>query len=505
MSPETVARLRGMGIELDEGYDFLASALQKSRQKSENQTFSIQSIRVIPKSEYKFGETIELEITSKGIKNQNINFKIQVFDDDSEAGVGKDIPLTTINTPANNNLIKVKIPFTLKMQDLAFRTFEGEKVDCYFKVSYQSNQYSESIESERIEVSRNESLDYTEYYGQQIGTPINTSSLAHKKAILVLNEKSQTIAFILPDEKLFIWVNDGKFQGYFEDGIKANKSTYDSYVTDKISRKTEPISWGIYLSSRDSGEFVLNLIDDPKATLTGLGKALTKIVTLDFDIEKVWERIQKADATDASYVVSCIMMARMASGPSKGLINGVKKAFPAIAKKDLHKLAEIIEYYAARSANKLYAGAGGAILTWTEILIIFVKALKFEAKITQELLKKYPLTDGYIHITRLYLKVNNVVSIADNCIFNTNTGKWILNETKYGIANKLRKNQQVIENAIKAHGFLEIRTVTNKLPKIIQEPPYNIAQGSSIKISEILRSHSMDVKITNETIKSTWP
>ena len=95
MSPETVARLRGMGIELDEGYDFLASALQKSRQKSENQTFSIQSIRVIPKSEYKFGETIELEITSKGIKNQNINFKIQVFDDDSEAGVGKDIPLTT--------------------------------------------------------------------------------------------------------------------------------------------------------------------------------------------------------------------------------------------------------------------------------------------------------------------------------------------------------------------------------------------------------------------------
>ena len=465
---------------------------------------SIQSIRIIPKSEYKFGETIELEITSKNIKNQNINFKIQVFDDDSEGGIGYDILLTTVNVNAVSDIIKVKIPFTLKMQDLAFGTFEGEKADCYFKVSYQNNQYSESIESERIEVSRNGSLDYKEYYGQQISTPLNTSGLTHKMAILVLNEKSQTIAFIMPDEKLFIWVNDGKFQGYFEDGIKANKETYDSYVTDKINRKTEPLSWGLHLASRDSGEFVLNLIDDPKATLTGLGKVLAKIATLDFDIEKVWERIQKADATDASYVVSSIMMARMASGPSKGLVNGVKKVFPAIAKKDLHKLAEIIEFYAARSANTLYSGAGGAIKTWAEILIIFKKALEFEALITKELLKKYPIAEGYIHISRLYLYANNVVSIADNCIFNTNTGKWILNETKYGIWNRLRKNQQTIENAIKADGFLEIRTVTDKL-KVFEDALPNLEQGSSIKVSEILRSHSIDGKITSETIKSTWP
>ncbi|WP_396193372.1 hypothetical protein [Flavobacterium sp.] len=502
MTSEKLAEFRAKGMLLDPKFDRLAQIGDK-RKKEEDLNGSIQTIRIIPKSEYKFGETIEIEITSKGLKNQNITFKIQVFDDDSEGGIGNEVLLATVNVNAISDIVKVKIPFTIKMQDLAFGTFEGEKADCYFKVSYQNNQYSESIESERIEVSRNESLDYSEYYGQQIATPLNTSGLTHKKAVLVLNEKSQTIAYILPDEKLFIWVNDGKFQGYFEDGIKTNKATYDSYVQDKISRKTEPISWGLYLASRDSGEFVLNLIDDPKATLTGLGKALTKIATLDFDIEKVWERIQKADATDASYVVSCIMMARMASGPSKGLVNGVKKVFPAIAKKDLHKLAEIIEFYAARSANKLYSGAGGAVLTWSEILVIFVKALKFEAKITQELLKKYPIADGYIHISRLYLKVNNVVSIADNCIFNTNTGKWILNETKYGIANKLRKNQQTIENAIKADGFLEIRTATRKLEEA--GLPAVIEQGTPIKISEILRSHSMDGKIINTTIQTTWP
>lgn len=79
-----------------------------------------------------------------------------------------------------------------------------------------------------------------------------------------------------------------------------------------------------------------------------------------------------------------------------------------------------------------------------------------------------------------------------------------MNETKYGITNTLRKNQKVIENAIKANGFVEIRTVTNKLPEKIIKNPYNIVQGSNIKISKILRSHSMDGKITSETIKSTW-
>lgn len=464
---------------------------------------TIQSVTIVAKNKYKFGEVIEIEIRSINLKNSGINFKIQVFDDDSEAGIGIDVPLATVNTPVNADLVKVKILFSSKMQDLAFGVNEGNSADCYFKISYQNKQYSESIESERVEVYRNENLYYQEYQGQQISTPINTSSLTHKSAVLVVNEKSQTIAFILPDERLFIWVNDGKFQGYFEDGVKANKETYDSYVTDKISRKLEPISWAIYLSGRDSGEFVLNLIDDPKATLTGLGKALAKIATLDFDIEKVWERIQKADATDATYVVSCIMMARMASGPSKGLVNGVKNVFPAIAKKDLHKLAEIIEFYAIRSANKLYSGAGGTIKTWAEILIIFKKALEFEALITKELLKKYPIAEGYIHISRLYLYANNVVSIADNCIFNTNTSKWILNETKYGIWNRLRKNQQTIENVIKANGFLEIRTVTDKL-KVFEDALPNLEQGSSIKISEILRSHSMDGKITSETIKSIW-
>jgi hypothetical protein len=476
MTSEKLAAFRAKGMLLDTKFDRLA-VIGDKRKKEEDLNGSIQTIRIIPKSEYKFGETIEIEITSKGLKNQNITFKIQVFDDDSEGGIGNDTLLATINVNVLTDIVRVKIPFTIKMQDIAFGTFEGEKADCYFKVSYQNNQYSESIESERIEVSRNESLDYSEYYGQQIATPLNTSGLTHKKAVLVLNEKSQTIAFILPDEKLFIWVNDGKFQGYFEDGVKTNKVTYDSYVTDKISRKTEPISWGLYLASRDSGEFVLNLIDDPKATLTGLGKALTKIVTLDFDIEKVWERIQKADATDASYVVSCIMMARMASGPSKGLVNGVKKVFPGIAKMDLHKLAEIIEFFSARSANKLYSGTGGAIKTWAEILIIFKKALEFEALITKELLKKYPIAEGYIHISRLYLYANNVVSIADNCIFNTNTQKWILNETKYGIWNKLRKNQEVIDRAIRADGLLEIRSISDRIPEIIRKPPYDIAQG----------------------------
>jgi hypothetical protein len=322
------------------------------------------------------------------------------------------------------------------------------------------------------------------YFTQQIFNPKGDSVYIQDNAVSILNANKQTVAFITPEEKLFVWLDEYEWQGYFEDGIKKYNKSYIFYVRDKIEREESPISWGLYLVTADTGEFVLNLLTDPKNTITGLGLALKKIVTLDFSIAETWDRIQRADATDATYVVSTIMMSYLASRLGK------------VPKDDIHKFAEIIEDVAQKGSKKL---------TWAEILELFKKALVFEANITKELLKKYPIAEGYIHVSRLYLKVNNVVSIADNCIYNTITEKWILNETKYGIRNALRRNQQVIENTIKKDGLLEIRTATEKLPKEFKNLSPKIEQGSSIKISEILRSHSMNGKITSETIKSIWP
>ena len=91
-----------------------------------------------------------------------------------------------------------------------------------------------------------------------------------------------------------------------------------------------------------------------------------------------------------------------------------------------------------------------------------------------------------------------VISIADNLIYNSRTGKFILNETKYGVSNTLRRNQKVLEDAVKAGKQVEIRTTTDKLS-------HGLKQGDRIStIEKIVRSHSIDGTITNNTIKTIW-
>ena len=110
--------------------------------------------------------------------------------------------------------------------------------------------------------------------------------------------------------------------------------------------------------------------------------------------------------------------------------------------------------------------------------------------------------EGFSVTSQVYLKVDGVMSIADDIIYNSKTKQFILNETKYGVSNTLRKNQQFIENAIKAGKEIEIRSlegIRDATNKVVA------TQGQKIKISKILRSNSVDGTITSNTIKTTWP
>ncbi len=492
---EQLARWREQGFQFDDFYDQVA--VDKKEKDEEDGGGSVTDVRILSRPPYKFGDSIEVEIMTKGLSRKNTILTIELLDDDSVLGIGEDVQLYKATHTLNSDILRIKIPLTDKMQNRAFGSWEGDSADCFVKVSYKDGKYAGVVESKRIEIKYNEALAYEAYMEQRITNPSGKGDVTHRDAVLVLNDKNQTIAFITPDEKLFLWVKEPRWEGYFEDGKKAYKSSYIAYIEDAINRQVEPVSWGIYLAATDSGQFVIDLIDNPKETVTGLGKALKKIITLDFDIEAVWQRIQEASPTDVSYVVSCILMSRMASVPSKGVVKGVRRSFAAVPKKDLHKLSEIIEYYAQVQ--------GIRPITWPELLALFDKALKFERMVTQELLKKYPVSQGYIHIERLYLRVNNVTSIADNCIYNTNTGKWILNETKFGISNKLRTNQYKIDRAIRGGAVLEIRSSNTVIPEALRNLNPPILQGSQIQISEILRSHGMELKILPETIKTEWP
>lgn len=114
----------------------------------------------------------------------------------------------------------------------------------------------------------------------------------------------------------------------------------------------------------------------------------------------------------------------------------------------------------------------------------------------------FPVSEGYTVLKQIYVKVDGVISIADNIIYNSKTGQFILNETKYGITNTLRKNQQIIEDAVKAGKELEIRTadgIRDGANKIVK------TQGQSITITKVLRSNSADGTITSSTVKTIWP
>ena len=140
-------------------------------------------------------------------------------------------------------------------------------------------------------------------------------------------------------------------------------------------------------------------------------------------------------------------------------------------------------------------------LTWPQLLELFKKARIFEGKVSQKLITLYKASDGFSVFNQIYLKVNGAVSIVDDLIYNSNTKKWILNESKFGTTNQLTKNQKIIQDAIKGLKSLEIRTARD----LYDEFGNLIAkQGDKIKVDEILRSHSVNGSITNETIKTTW-
>jgi hypothetical protein len=89
------------------------------------------------------------------------------------------------------------------------------------------------------------------------------------------------------------------------------------------------------------------------------------------------------------------------------------------------------------------------------------------------------------------------MSIADDLIYNKNTNQFILNETKYGASNTLRKNQKVLQDAIKSGKEIEVRSI-----KGIEGTRYK--QSDKIIINEIIHSNSIDGTMTNNTIQSIW-
>lgn len=111
------------------------------------------------------------------------------------------------------------------------------------------------------------------------------------------------------------------------------------------------------------------------------------------------------------------------------------------------------------------------------------------------------MEEGYVHIRQLHLKVDGVTSIADNLIFNSKTGQFILNETKYGVTNTLTKNQNILDKAIRVGKKVEVRTKEG----IIINNNIVFRQGDKILINKILRSNSVDGVINSTTIKLIWP
>ena len=72
-----------------------------------------------------------------------------------------------------------------------------------------------------------------------------------------------------------------------------------------------------------------------------------------------------------------------------------------------------------------------------------------------------------------------------------------MNETKYGVSNTLRKNQKVLQDAIKAGKEIEVRSVDGIKGTIYK-------YKDKITISEILHSNSIDGTITNNTVQTIW-
>ncbi len=322
-----------------------------------------------------------------------------------------------------------------------------------------------------------------DYFKQKIIRPDGKIEYTHEDAILIQNEQDQTIAYILPDEKVFFWVYEKMWQGYFENSTKTQKSSYLFYVEDKYMRHDQPVSWGIYLAAKDLGGFAINLVESPIQTSKNLATGIYKIATLQFDIEKTWQRVINADKTDGAYVVATLAMGYLAGPKGKAIV----------AVEDAPRFGEMLGEY----ATKLQP----VKLTWPQLLVLFRKAKQFEALVTNHLKTLYPIEQGYTILKQVYVKVDGVMSVADNIIYNSKTGQFILNETKYGVSNTLRKNQKIIQDAIKAGKEIEIRTV-----QLLDESGNIIrTQSDRIKVFKILRSNSIDGTINTKTVTTIWP
>ena len=76
-----------------------------------------------------------------------------------------------------------------------------------------------------------------------------------------------------------------------------------------------------------------------------------------------------------------------------------------------------------------------------------------------------------------------------------NQRKFIVVTLKVDI---LCTNQKVLQDAIKQGKKIEVRSVTKKVEEL------GLTQGNEITISEIIRSHSIDGTITNNTVQTIW-
>ncbi len=135
------------------------------------------------------------------------------------------------------------------------------------------------------------------------------------------------------------------------------------------------------------------------------------------------------------------------------------------------------------------------------MLVLFRKAKQFEALVTSHLKTLYPIEQGYTILKQVYVKVDGVMSIADNIIYNSKTKQFILNETKYGASNLLRKNQQIIQDAIKVGKPIEIRSAE----EVVINGERVLYQSRQIRVSKVIRSNSIDGTITSGTVKTIWP
>jgi len=321
------------------------------------------------------------------------------------------------------------------------------------------------------------------YMELSIINPRGKNEKIHRDAVLIQDSNDQTIAFVLPDETIFYWVYTDKAYGYFKSTDNPSyKNSYMGYYEDKYNRKTQPISWGIYLAAYDLGQFAIDFGTSPLETTSNFAKGIWKIATFQFDIEKTWNRIINADLTDASYVVSTVLICQLAGPKGKRLI----------PENDVPRFGEFLGEATSTVAT------GGSKMTWPQVLALFQKARAFESSITQHLMKLYPVEQGYKVFRQVYLKVDGVTSIVDDLIYNTKTNKFILNETKYGASNTLRKNQKVLQDAIKQGKEIEIKSVRG-----LDGTPYKYTDKITT-IEEIIRSYSIDGTITNNTVQTIW-